>query len=188
MRYLDWVMIVVSITLSISLVNSLGIVPSGSGGVYTETSLDSYQSGELIDETTGTILKQGDKETLAYKISKYELNRDYSPGGVVGDTALYTDGDFLTGMVTFTEVFSNGVFEIGDLYDTLTNTKTTYTKHTSHAECTQLKGDYNIHTEACIIENNAARSIKYIIIIPLLFIFSLAVIQLITGRNVGQME
>ena len=151
MKYLEMVLLIMMLSLSIALFNNLGLIPlpADYGSVDNATAIKYFQSTEQIDQQ-GEILNE--KSSMASKVMTFTKDTYYSKKGFEegGSGFFGSFEDLGYSLLIMSEVFWQGTINIGG----------------------QLSG------------LKIPESLHYLIMVPLFIMYLLALVQIISGRNI----
>lgn len=174
MKFTEIAIFIFVLILSLKAVSMLGIIPTGQEGVEaitgSVTTKFNFNEDGTIDCTkiiNGVSINQ--TETLC-KI-QYLNESQYTDLGTVTDASnLFGFSDILKGVTLLGDIMYNAVFRLGEIYDY-------YIPACNH---------HVVMGYACSEENrNPVHKIKWLIIIPIMLIYFLALFEVITGRQIS---
>ena len=180
MKFTQIALIVIMMTLSLSAVASLNIIPNGTNSNPLRTDLSTLtglnNQSYTINESTGEISCPGNASTSDIMCKVYYLDEQEWGGARkitdVSDTFGFSD--IISGANMVTSILSLSFFRIGYLYDTLV----------LGTQCADGSYDPLMNRATCNT-NHPLKKIKYMFIIPIYFIYFIAFFEVVTGRNLG---
>ena len=166
MKYLEIVLIAVFINLSFAAVDEIGLNMTGNKEINTNVG---NQIGGFSDQKTsdGDLYCEGDDaDSFSCRVANYKETKNIKGRGVKQDSTIGSDNDFLKAISMFRDIFTNGIARPGKVFSSFFD-----------------------DSKYCMDEDNCeARtkimSIEWLINIPVYIMYLIAMIQLLSGRNV----
>jgi len=174
MKFTEIAIMVLMITLSVTALNELGIIPNAMDGnveAYTRGDVSTYSSGYVV--ANGSIICGEDsQDTDIYCQIMYLNDSRYSNFKVTDTTDLFGFSDIIKGVQMLSEVLSLATYRVGDLYDYFVK------------DCMEYSYDPVTGQFSCI-RRNMIYDMKYLFLFPVYLVYLLALFEVVTGRNIG---
>lgn len=173
MKFTEITLVIFCITLSLTAMTMLDLVPSPINNGQAVDQGDLRQGPESYDVEDGKIICSDDAATSDAVCRIRFIEDDQLFSGLQESTDVFGFSDIIRGVKILSDVFYKTVFKVGDLFDHFI------------PECREPTPD-GTGGFYCSEENrNKLHDVKFFFITPIYLIYMIAMLEMLTGRRVG---